>query len=932
MATQRLETRLTARDETQRAFRTLNSNLNTVNTAFVNVAKVAGALGAVFAGVFIRDLVEVNKQFQSLKASLVTFTGSVENADGAFKILKDFAKTTPFSLQEVVGSFNLLVAQGIRPTEAQLGSFADIAGGTSKSIIQFAEAVADASVGEFERLKEFGIKAGKEGNKITLRMGDITKVVDNDSAAIVQALTEISEVAFAGGAARQAATLGGAITNLRDNVDEFMFSVGEQGLGDALVKAIKSLSDFISGNEALAKSISDKLTTALHAAVVSIRFVVDNLQTLLTAMGVVFGIGVIRKVISTGKAILTFGKAMINAMYATKVFSTLIGGGFMKNMGKAGKAMIGVTGAGLLLTGELQNIIEMMGENIDITELLGGVYKTLGLDSEYLESKFNELTKEIGVTDSEIVNNTSTLANFMGVMDDTSDSTDSLTGSSGDLSAAIDNVKNRLNPFETALAGLSAEKTVLLKLFRSGKISADEYKDTINTLSREALGLDTTMSDLAVRQEIAQKAFDAGGISGEEYKNIISGIKSETIDYNAENEKTFGAGAIKGVKDYYEAISDNAANMQDLVGQSFGSLETTLSDFFQTGELDFGSFTDAIKKGLADLAAKAVITTGLNFLGDVFPSLSFADGGMVPGTGGPRADDVLARVSSGEYVVNASSVSKFGKGFFDAVNAGKMPGGGMGIDKGIMEAITPGFFLGGIIKDITGIDIDIFGGIEDIINDIADTISDIIGVVTDSIRGMVEGIMSGDMTTIAALALPFVLPGIGSAVFANLGAGQGFAAAVGNGMSSSFASGVLGSGASLSSIATSVGIEFAKDSFTDMLSSSLSDMILGITGGMGKSKGNFSTNRASRFSTLYNESAPYLAGMTGANVHAGDNVRVGERGPELFIPQRNGTVAPIKGNASDLIGAVNDMKEEIITLRRQLSRAMSSGQLAGARA
>ena len=107
MATQRLETRLTARDETQRAFRTLNSNLNTVNTAFVNVAKVAGALGAVFAGVFIRDLVEVNKQFQSLKASLVTFTGSVENADGAFKILKDFAKETPFSLQEVVGSFNL---------------------------------------------------------------------------------------------------------------------------------------------------------------------------------------------------------------------------------------------------------------------------------------------------------------------------------------------------------------------------------------------------------------------------------------------------------------------------------------------------------------------------------------------------------------------------------------------------------------------------------------------------------------------------------------------------------------------------------------------------------------------------------------------------------------------------------------------------------
>jgi hypothetical protein len=304
---------------------------------------------------------------------------------------------------------------------------------------------------------------------------------------------------------------------------------------------------------------------------------------------------------------------------------------------------------------------------------------------------------------------------------------------------------------------------------------------------------------------------------------------------------------------------------------------------------------------------------------------------MVPGSGGPRADDVLARVSSGEYVVNAASVNKFGKGFFDAVNAGKMPGGGMGISKDIMESITPGFFLGGLIKDITGIDIDIIGGIGDIIGDIADAIGDVIGVVTDAIRGMVEGIMSGDMATIAALALPFVLPGIGSAVFANLGAGQGFAAAVGNGMSSSFASGVLGSGASLSSIATSVGIEFAKDSFTDMLSSSLSDMILGVTGGMGRSKGSFSTNRSDSFANLYSEASPYLAGMTGANVHAGDSVRVGERGEEMFIPQRDGTIAPIKGNASDLIGAVNEMKDEIVTLRRQMSRMMAGSQLAGVR-
>ena len=100
---------------------------------------------------------------------------------------------------------------------------------------------------------------------------------------------------------------------------------------------------------------------------------------------------------------------------------------------------------------------------------------------------------------------------------------------------------------------------------------------------------------------------------------------------------------------------------------------------------------------------------------------------------------------------------------------------------------------------------------------------------------------------------------------------------------------------------------------------------------MGRSKGSYAQGRADSFATLYNQSAPYLAAMTGANVHGGDNVRVGERGPEMFIPGRDGTIAPIKGNASELIGAVNEMKDEIITLRRQMSRMMSGGQLAGAR-
>ena len=938
MAINRVETRLTARDETSRAFRTMQSNLGKVESAFLNVAKVAGALGAVFAGAFVRDLVSVNKEFQSLKASLITFTGSVENADGAFKILQEFAKSTPFSLQEVVGSFNLLVSQGIKPTEKQLMAFADISGGTPKSIMQFAEAVADASVGEFERLKEFGIKASKEGDNVTLRIGDLSKTVKNDSASIVAALTDIANTNFAGGAERQAQTLGGAITNLRDNVDAFLYSIGEQGFAGELTRAIKLLSNMVSGNDELAKSISDKLTVGLYATVAAVRFLVDNLDTMLLAFKVVFGIAIIRRIISVGKAVTNMAKAIVTSQVAITVFTGL----FQKMTKRMKGGLLGIAAAAAALVGfdeEVRQFITDVADAIQINDMLAGVFDNLGLSTEALEANFKDLENELEGTNTNFLQNTGSILDFIPSVEGANGAVKDTSVSAGKLADALDSMKKKIFPVEDALSDLKDEKAALQKMVASGIITFDEMETTLNSLAREALGLDTTLSDLKTQQNVAEKAFAAGIITGDEYKKIITGLKNEMIDYNAENEKTFGAGAIKGVKDYYNSISDNAANMADFVGTAFSSLETTLSDFFYTGKLDFGTFTDAIKRGLADLAAKAVITTGLNFLGDVFPGLKFADGGLVPGSGGPRSDDVLARVSSGEYVIKAASVSKFGAGFFDQLNSGQMPmggggggggGGGVSIDAGIMESLTPGFFLGGIIKGIVNVVKNVVNAIKNVIKSVIDIVKDIVGAVTQAVRGLVEGIMSGDLATLIGVASMFILPGVGGAIASNLASGSGFINAVTTGIAESFSAGILGGG-SLSSIATSVGVEAAKGVLTDGLSAALSDKILDITGGMARSKGSYAQGRADSFATLYNQSAPYLAAMTGANVHGGDNVRVGERGPEMFIPGRDGTIAPIKGNASELIGAVNEMKDEIITLRRQMSRMMSGGQLAGAR-
>ena len=54
------------------------------------------------------------------------------------------------------------------------------------------------------------------------------------------------------------------------------------------------------------------------------------------------------------------------------------------------------------------------------------------------------------------------------------------------------------------------------------------------------------------------------------------------------------------------------------------------------------------------------------------PPKGYAMGGFISGPGGPRSDMIPAMLSNGEYVIKASSVAKYGKGFMDQINSGSL--------------------------------------------------------------------------------------------------------------------------------------------------------------------------------------------------------------------------------------------------------------------
>lgn len=71
----------------------------------------------------------------------------------------------------------------------------------------------------------------------------------------------------------------------------------------------------------------------------------------------------------------------------------------------------------------------------------------------------------------------------------------------------------------------------------------------------------------------------------------------------------------------------------------------------------------------------AGIVTSIKIAGSSYEAR--AGGGYISGPGSSTSDSIPARLSNGEYVVKASSVAKYGKSFFDNVNAQRFASGGM---------------------------------------------------------------------------------------------------------------------------------------------------------------------------------------------------------------------------------------------------------------
>ncbi|NEW80980.1 MAG: hypothetical protein GZ094_01235 [Mariniphaga sp.] len=239
-----------------------NQQLQATTSIFGRLGSaVAGSLLAFasFSGIksLVTNIVNVRKEFEKYEAVLTNTLGSNKKARQEMQMLQKFAAETPFALTELTGSFVKLTNYGLKPTQAEMRQYGDLASSVGKGMDQLTEAVADAVTGQFERLKEFGIKAKKEGDKVSFTFKEQTTIIDNNAASIKNYLTGLGDMkGVSGSMAAVAETLGGKISNMGDAYDGLMNTMGSRTSG-VMTTTIGWMTDFINLMQYGLKSVKE---------------------------------------------------------------------------------------------------------------------------------------------------------------------------------------------------------------------------------------------------------------------------------------------------------------------------------------------------------------------------------------------------------------------------------------------------------------------------------------------------------------------------------------------------------------------------------------------------------------------------------------------------------------------------------------------------
>ena len=277
--------------QNQQALGKLGAQLNGLQKNSFGLGKALKLAAAGFAAIgaarLVGGLINTIRTFEDLQATLKTVQGSTEAAASAFDLIRKFTAGTTFQLAEVSQGFITLRNAGLNPTQKMMTDLGNIAAGMGKRFDDVARAVFNATTGEFEMLKQLGIKVKVQGDKLEAQFRGTTIKLNNNAEEILGLLQKIGAEDFEGAIEERANTLSGAFSNFGDAIAETAMKLGEGGLKDELTAAARGLTGFINENEQLIASIGKFLGATVGLLIDALALIAKAFITVADGVGTV---------------------------------------------------------------------------------------------------------------------------------------------------------------------------------------------------------------------------------------------------------------------------------------------------------------------------------------------------------------------------------------------------------------------------------------------------------------------------------------------------------------------------------------------------------------------------------------------------------------------------------------------------------------------
>lgn len=250
----------------------LNRVFSLLRVTIVGALASAGATAAAMSGA--KSIIQTGAEMESYTASLKTAVGDMETAKMVLGDIRKEALKMPFEVDVLTQAFTRLAIVGVNPTMRTLQGFGNIAAAlgnatmsTSERMQMFVEAVADAMTFEFVRLREFGIIARKEGDKIAVTFNENTEHIDANATAIARYFEELGlkHPKLMTAMADQMNTAKGAVSNMKDAWMQWANTIAERGPLEAYKGLLHEVTELLGEEDGgLADVIANALTDAIE--------------------------------------------------------------------------------------------------------------------------------------------------------------------------------------------------------------------------------------------------------------------------------------------------------------------------------------------------------------------------------------------------------------------------------------------------------------------------------------------------------------------------------------------------------------------------------------------------------------------------------------------------------------------------------------------